>query len=211
MSQLKRPNTEPDFEKGDGLIIAIAQDIASGAVLMVAYMDREAYEKTLETGEMYYRSRTRGLWHKGATSGHIQTVHSLTLDCDNDAILAQVTSNGPACHTGAPTCFGRETSFTSAIAQLAQVIESRASEQATDQTAKQSTSPSYTTKLLADKNLRLKKLGEEITELVVALTEHDTERATEEASDVLYHMLVALRAEGIRLRDVNSVLQSRAK
>ncbi len=207
MSLLQRPNAEPDFEKGDGLIIAIAQDIASGAVLMVAYMDREAYEKTLETGEMHYRSRTRGLWHKGATSGHTQAVHSLALDCDNDAILAQVTSNGPACHTGAPTCFGDEMSTTSAITQLAQVIESRATDQATEQPV----NLSYTTKLLADKNLRLKKLGEEITELVVALTEHDTERATEEAGDVLYHMLVALRAEGIRLRDVNSVLGNRAK
>src|SRR5918993_2178814 len=95
-----------DFTKGGGLVTVVTQDVESGAVLMVAHADRDALERTLATGEMHYRSRTRGLWHKGATSGNVQQVLSLHADCDGDAVLARVEPAGPACHTGATSCFG---------------------------------------------------------------------------------------------------------
>src|SRR5687767_15586844 len=95
-----------DFTKGNGLVTVVAQDARTGAVLMVAHADREALERTLATGEMHYRSRTRGLWHKGGTSGNVQRVVSLSADCDGDAVLARVEKAGPACHTGEETCFG---------------------------------------------------------------------------------------------------------
>ena len=95
-----------DFAKGGGTVTVVAQDARTGAVLMVAAADREALERTLATGEMHYRSRSRGLWHKGATSGNVQRVVSLHHDCDADAILARVWSDGPACHTGSRSCFG---------------------------------------------------------------------------------------------------------
>ncbi len=97
-----------DFTKGGGLVTVVAQDARSGAVLMVAHADREALERTLATGEMHYRSRTRGLWHKGATSGNTQRVVSARLDCDHDTVLLTVEPAGPACHTGAVSCFRDE-------------------------------------------------------------------------------------------------------
>src|ERR687883_1188212 len=95
-----------NFDKGGGLVTVVTQDTRTGAVLMVAHADREALERTIETGEMHYHSRTRGLWRKGATSGNTQRVVSLTADCDGDAVLARVRPAGPACHTGAVSCFG---------------------------------------------------------------------------------------------------------
>src|SRR4051795_6976902 len=89
-----------NFEKGNGLVTIVTQDAHSGVLLMVAHADREALERTIETGEMHYRSRSRGLWHKGETSGNVQRVISLTADCDGDALLAVVEPSGPACHTG---------------------------------------------------------------------------------------------------------------
>src|SRR6266702_1919303 len=95
-----------DFEKGGGLVTVVTQDARTGAVLMVAHADREALERTLASGEMHFRSRTRGLWHKGETSGHTQRVVELAADCDDDAVLARVVPLGPACHTNATSCFG---------------------------------------------------------------------------------------------------------
>lgn len=94
-----------DFDKAEGLIPVVAQDAKTKDVLMVAYTNREALEKTLESGTMYYQSRSRGLWHKGETSGAFQHVISLSLDCDNDTVLALVNPEGPACHRGSVTCF----------------------------------------------------------------------------------------------------------
>ena len=184
------------------MVIVVTQDAETGAVLMVAHMNREAFDKTVETGEMHYRSRTRGLWHKGATSGNVQRVVSLTPDCDGDAILARVTPAGPACHNGTVSCFAQPLNG-DAITALATVIESRA------QSAESGTG--YTQRLLADRNLRLKKLGEETAELVLALADDDTARATEEAADLLYHMLVALRAQAITLQDLRHALAVRAE
>lgn len=189
-----------DFEKGAGLVTVVTQDAVTGAVLMVAHMDREAFDRTVATGEMHYRSRTRGLWHKGATSGNVQRVVSLAPDCDRDAILARVNPAGPACHNGTVSCFDQPANG-DALTQLASVIESRAQGMGAE---------SYTRKLLADRNLRLKKLGEETAELVLALGDSDNTRAREEAADLIYHLMTALRANGVTLDDVRRVLASRA-
>ncbi|MGI8546496.1 MAG: bifunctional phosphoribosyl-AMP cyclohydrolase/phosphoribosyl-ATP diphosphatase HisIE [Gemmatimonadaceae bacterium] len=194
-------NGELDFAKGGGLVTVVAQDAVTGAVLMVAHMDREAFDRTIQTGEMHYRSRTRGLWHKGGTSGNIQRVVSLTRDCDGDAILARVNPAGPACHNGTTSCFDNANNG-DALTVLAAVIESRVQDS--------QDGASYTRRLLQDRNLRLKKLGEETAELLVALADVDTERASEEAADLMYHVLVALTAEGVTLDDVRGVLAKRA-
>ena len=192
-----------DFAKGGGLVTVVTQDATSGIVLMVAHADREALERTIATGEMHYRSRTRGLWHKGATSGNTQRVVSLSADCDGDAILARVAPAGPACHTGARSCFGETAHGADALGTLDATIAQRAAEQGTS-------GKGYTRKLLADRNLRLKKLGEEATELAVACADGDAPRATAEAADIIYHTLVALRALGLSLDAVRAELQSRA-
>ena len=264
-----------DFSKGDGLVTVVCQDRDSGAVLMVAYGNREALERTIATGEMHYWSRTRGLWHKGETSGNRQQVVELRYDCDADAILAQVRPLGPACHTGSESCFGPASESAGILARLDGVIRRRAAEaprgsedlpseqrkvasdgkslraespgvgNSTSQTAQPQRMPaddiesspglppgggnstrdpsashqtgpgggadaqSYTVRLLRDRNLRLKKLGEEAAELVTACADGDRQRATEEAADLIYHALVALRATGASLRDVEEVLGRR--
>ncbi|MCA2977282.1 MAG: bifunctional phosphoribosyl-AMP cyclohydrolase/phosphoribosyl-ATP diphosphatase HisIE [Myxococcaceae bacterium] len=187
-----------DFSKG--LVPVVTQDATTGAVLMVAYADAEALAKTVETGLMHYRSRSRGLWKKGDTSGNVQRVVSLSLDCDRDTVLARVEPAGPACHTGEVTCFGEPTG--DELTTLAATIAAR---------AKAPAEGSYTTKLLGNRNLRLKKLGEEAVELVVALADEDDARAAEEGADVLYHALVALQGRGLTLDDVRAVLRQRAR
>ena len=194
-----------DFSKGGGLVTVVAQDAGSGVVLMVAHADREALERTLATGEMHYRSRTRGLWHKGATSGNTQRVVSLSPDCDGDAVLARIVPAGPACHTGAVSCFGEAALGADALGELDATIERRATTPDAPEAK-----PSYTRRLLGDRNLRLKKLGEETAELVTAIADADAERAAEEAGDLFYHALAALRSIGVRLSDVRRVLAGRA-
>ncbi len=189
-----------DFDKGKGLIPVVAQDASTGEVLMVAFGDRESVSKTLESGFMHYHSRKRGLWFKGETSGHTQAVVSLHLDCDHDTVLARVRPNGPACHTNAPTCFEGVPPFDALSALDSTIALRQASPQA----------GSYTNKLLDNRNLRLKKLGEEMAELVVALSDSDVPRAAEEAADVVYHLLAALRPLGLGLDDIKHVLSARA-
>jgi phosphoribosyl-ATP pyrophosphohydrolase/phosphoribosyl-AMP cyclohydrolase len=204
------PNAQPldlsrlDFEKGGGMVSVVVQDSATGAVLMTAFADREALERTIETGEMHFRSRSRGLWHKGATSGSTQRVVSLERDCDGDAVLARVIPAGPACHTGTTSCFATTSSSPHSLANLDAIIAARMAEQPSPAGRE-----SYTRRLAADRNLRLKKLGEECAELVTACADNDRERATEEAADLFYHALVALHALGATLTDVERVLESR--
>lgn len=193
-----------NFDKGNGMVTVVAQDATSGVVLMVAAADREALEHTVTTGEMHYRSRTRGLWHKGATSGNVQHVVSLSADCDGDTVLARVSPAGPACHTGAVSCFGHAALASDVLAALDATIASRSAVPAGADTA-----PSYTRRLLADRNLRLKKIGEEAAELVTACADGDLTRAREETADLVYHALVALRAVGGSLADVRAVLAAR--
>jgi phosphoribosyl-ATP pyrophosphohydrolase/phosphoribosyl-AMP cyclohydrolase len=210
------PNARPldlpalDFEKGGGLVTVVVQDATSGTVLMTAYADREALERTIETGEMHFRSRSRGLWHKGATSGNTQRVVSLEADCDGDAVLARVIPAGPACHTGSRSCFPETALEADALGTLDATIAARVLEHdrgAPDPGAR----PSYTRRLAADRNLRLKKLGEECAELVTACADNDRNRATEEAADLIYHTLVALRSVGATFDDVRRVFAARRR
>lgn len=186
-----------DFAKGGGLVPVVTQHARTGEVLMQAWANREALERTLETGEVWYWSRSRGrLWRKGETSGNVQRLVSLHADCDADAILVRVLPAGPACHTGAWSCFGAPPT----LAALAEVLERRAQERPAG---------SYTTRLLEDRNLSLKKLGEEAVELALACADGDRERIAEEAADLLYHALVAARAAGVRAEDVLTALDQR--
>ncbi|MFN0179273.1 MAG: bifunctional phosphoribosyl-AMP cyclohydrolase/phosphoribosyl-ATP diphosphatase HisIE [Gemmatimonadales bacterium] len=194
-----------DFGKGGGLVTVVTQDDRTGEVLMVAHADREALEQTLQRGEMVYRSRTRGLWHKGATSGNTQAVRELVADCDGDTVLARVMPAGPACHTGARSCF--EAAPPTVMGRLDQVVANRAA----DEREPIGGEPrSYTAKLLGDRNLRLKKLGEEAGELAVACADGDGGRAVGEAADLVYHTLVALRAVGRSWADVEAALDARS-
>src|SRR5687768_107498 len=158
--------TALDFAKAGGLVTVVTQDDRTGAVLMVAHADQEALERTMATGEMHYRSRTRGLWHKGATSGNVQRVVSLAADCDGDAVLARVRPAGPACHTGAVSCFGDDALAADALGRLDLTIRRRgAPPQSNDapdagdpshpSAADRTEAPSYTQRLLGDRNLRL--------------------------------------------------------
>lgn len=193
-----------DFTRNAGLVTVVAQDATTGAVLMVAHADREAIERTEATGEMHYRSRTRGLWHKGATSGHVQRVVSLEPDCDADAILARVRPAGPACHNGTTSCFAH----TAPAADVLSAVDATIRERATAR-ADGGDPPTYTQRLLADRNLRLKKIGEESSEFVTACADGDSGRAVEEAADLVYHTLVALRAVGAGWDDVRAALAAR--
>lgn len=211
---------ELNFEKSNGVVTVVTQDATTGVVLMVAHANREAMERTQSSGEMFYTSRTRGLWHKGATSGNVQRVVSLSADCDGDAVLARVKPAGPACHTGQVSCFGSEALGADAIGVLDATIASRAAalQRASSvpvvtggASGDSAPSPkmSYTQRLLSDRNLRLKKLGEEAVELATACADADAARGAEEGADVVYHTLVALRAIGVSLDDVRRVLEGR--
>jgi phosphoribosyl-ATP pyrophosphohydrolase/phosphoribosyl-AMP cyclohydrolase len=196
-----------DFSKRDGFVTVVTQDAHTGAVLMVAQADPEAIERTIATGEMHYHSRTRGLWHKGATSGNVQRVVSLTADCDGDTVLARVIPAGPACHTGARTCFGTDDSE-DATRDVLDRLDSLIAERAA---TSDESSASYTRRLLGDRNLRLKKLGEECAELITACADGNRESAIAEGADLIYHALVALRGVGASLRDVSLELTRREK
>lgn len=186
-----------------GLLTVVAQDAHDGRVLMVAWANREALERTLETGRLHFWSRSRAsLWMKGETSGHVLEVVSLHGDCDGDTLLARVRPAGPACHTGEATCFG-EHAAPRAEDTLPGVWATLRDRAATRPAG------SYTVRLLDDPNLRVKKLGEETAELIQALVQGDAPRATEETADLLYHALAALLAAGASLDDLLAELESR--
>jgi imidazoleglycerol phosphate synthase cyclase subunit/phosphoribosyl-ATP pyrophosphohydrolase len=194
----------PRFDAA-GLLPTILVDAATGEVLTLAYSNATSWETMLATGETWLWSRSRGaLWHKGATSGHTQRVVSVTLDCDSDAAVVRVLPHGPACHTGARSCFGPSNPSTAGgtLVALDDVLEARARERPPG---------SYTTTLLGDDNKRMKKLGEELVELVRALHVGSDDDVVEEASDVFFHVAVALRARGIPLARVLTKLAERAR
>jgi phosphoribosyl-ATP pyrophosphohydrolase/phosphoribosyl-AMP cyclohydrolase len=188
-----------------GLIPVVAQDRASGDVLMVAYANPEALARTAETGFAHFWSRSReALWKKGETSGHVLRVIDVITDCDRDALLYVVEPEGPACHTGSRTCFG-DASATAAgmLEELARVVADRATAAPED---------SYTARLLAKgPDQVLKKIGEEATELVLAAKGESDDRLAEETADLLYHVLVALHQRGLPLARVMDVLRERRK
>lgn len=186
-----------DFAKGGGLLPVVTQHFRTGEVLMVAYASREALSLALETGEMWYFSRSRGrLWKKGEASGHTQRLVSLHADCDRDTVLARVEPSGPSCHTGNWSCF----SAPPVLAALGALLQQRANEPPAG---------SYTQRLLDDQNLRLKKLGEETVELALACAAGDRARVAEEAADVIYHALVACLGAGVCVDAVLAALEQR--
>jgi phosphoribosyl-ATP pyrophosphohydrolase/phosphoribosyl-AMP cyclohydrolase len=196
-----------------GLIPAVAQDRFDGQVRMVAWMNREAIEQTLRTGNATFFSRSRGsLWVKGETSGNLLRVHALTADCDADTLLLLVEPAGPSCHTGRPSCFFRrvtaegtlvdepyeETPF---LGELERTIRERQASTA---------EKSYTRSLLDGGVAKISgKITEEAGELVAALTSESDDRVLSEAADLLFHMLVGLRARGLDLRSVTAKLAAR--
>lgn len=186
----------------DGLVPVVAQSALDGEVLMVGYADREALQKTRETGQAHYHSRTRdALWRKGETSGHTQTVLEVRVDCDGDAVLYVVRQQGPACHTGEPTCFGEPTGGT--LTRLARTVAARAHTRPAG---------SYTAQLLNEGVAHIaRKLGEEAVETVVAATSEDRTRLASEAADLLYHLLVLLESKHLPLDQVFEELDARAR
>jgi phosphoribosyl-ATP pyrophosphohydrolase/phosphoribosyl-AMP cyclohydrolase len=193
-----------------GLVPAIAQDYLDGTVLMMAWMSRESLGKTLETGETWYWSRSRQeLWHKGATSGHIQRVKGIRYDCDSDALLVTVEQLGDiACHTGERSCFHQVEEQKIApsadmLSEVFAVIRDRRDHPSES---------SYTSKLLAGgDNKILKKIGEEAAEVVMACKDDDSDAIAEEVADLFYHSLVALAYHGVELRDVYRKLAERRR
>jgi phosphoribosyl-ATP pyrophosphohydrolase/phosphoribosyl-AMP cyclohydrolase len=190
-----------------GLVPVVVQDWASGEVLTLAYANAEAIERTRATGELHLYSRSRGeLWHKGATSGNTQAVRALRLDCDGDALLALVEPAGPACHTGARTCFHHGELEPPAPHEALPALERTLR-------ARQAQRPqgSYTVELLDDPARIGVKIEEEAEEVARAAREESDERVDEEAADLLYHLLVALRGRDRALGDVGVVLATRRR
>ena len=188
-----------------GLIPVVAQDRASGDVLIVAYANVAALVRTAETGFAHFWSRSRqALWKKGETSGHMLRVVEVRADCDKDALLYVVEPEGPACHTGARTCFGEDSPTAAGmLEEVARVIAARA------QAAPEG---SYTARLLAQgQDQVLKKIGEEATEVVLAAKGQSDERLAEEAADLLFHLLVALHQRSLPLSRVMDVLKERRR
>ena len=195
-----------------GLVPVVAQDAVTGEILMLAYANRDALERTAASGRAHYWSRSRQeIWRKGDTSGHEQHVREIRLDCDADAVVYQVTQVGAACHTGEATCFHRRVADEGGVekgASAAHVL-SRV-EQVVEQRARERPEGSYTTYLL-EKGIDkiLKKVGEEATEVVVAAKNDDSAELTAEVSDLLFHLLVLLRERDLPLDDVWSELERR--
>jgi len=188
-----------------GLVPCVVQDRRTGEVLTLAYANAEAVRLTQETGELYLWSRSRQeLWHKGATSGNIQTVHALRVDCDGDAILALVEPAGPACHTGERTCFYRGDLEPPVEAEILPGLERTLAARAADPPE-----GSYTARLLADPPFIGEKVREEAEEVTRAAREETDERVAEEAADLLYHLLVLLRSRGLGLEAPLGVLRDR--
>jgi len=190
-----------------GLIPAIVQDAATREVLTLAYMNRESLARTLETKQTWFWSRSRNeLWHKGATSGNTQEVVNVALDCDADALVVLVKPAGPACHTGAVSCFDTGTqqpALGPLLDQLYELIESRERERPPG---------SYTTYLFEQGlDKILKKVGEESAETIIAAKNDDDARLTEEAADLVYHLLVLLVARGVGLAEIAAELERRGK
>jgi phosphoribosyl-AMP cyclohydrolase / phosphoribosyl-ATP pyrophosphohydrolase len=191
----------------NGLVACVIQDWTSGEVLTLAYMNREALERTRATGELHLWSRSRGeLWHKGATSGNTQKVRALRLDCDGDAVLALVEPAGPACHTGERTCFHNGELDPPAPHEVLPGLERTIAERAASAPA-----GSYTAQLLADSPFTGAKVQEEAEEVARAAREESDQRVAEEAADVIYHLAVLLRSRGLSLADAGEVLVERRR
>ena len=199
--------TELDWDKGGGLLPAIIQDAAGGAVLMLGYMNRDALAATQSSGRVTFWSRSkRRLWTKGETSGHFLEVRDIGADCDRDTLLILAEPLGPACHEGTPTCWGESPPQSAAqqlafLGQLEQVIAQRIAVRPAG---------SYTAKLLAEGTRRIaQKVGEEGLELALAGVAQSDPEIIGEAADLMYHMLLLLKVKGLSLSEVIVELETR--
>lgn len=195
---------EIDFKKMDGLVPAIIQDARTRKVLMMGYMNEEAYNKTVETKKVTFWSRTRQcLWTKGETSSNFLNVVDIKNDCDNDTLLIQAIPDGPTCHTGTDTCWGEKNEVNPLLflSELSNFIETR---------YKEMPEGSYTTSLFKDGlNRMAQKVGEEALELVIEATNGTNDRLIYEGSDMLYHLIVLLTSKGLRIEDMAAELAER--
>ena len=195
---------EIDFKKQGGLVPAIIQDNITNNVLMLGYMNEDAYEQTLKTGKVTFWSRSRQcLWTKGETSGNFLNLVSIKSDCDNDTLLVRVNPVGPACHLGTDTCWGEKNEINPLLflTELQDFINKRHEEMPEG---------SYTTSLFKDGlNRMAQKVGEEALEAVIEATNGTNERLIYEASDMFYHLIVLLTSKGLRIEDIAKELQVR--
>jgi phosphoribosyl-ATP pyrophosphohydrolase/phosphoribosyl-AMP cyclohydrolase len=187
-----------------GLMPVVVQDVKNNNVLMLAYMNDESLEQTKKTGYMHYWSRSRdALWKKGETSGNVQKVIELLTDCDGDAMLARVEQTGNACHTGTYSCFSKEPiPPNDIVSSLWRVFEER---------KKAQSESSYSFKLMRNRNLLLKKIAEESSEVIIAAKDKQRNEIVYEAADLLYHLMVLLYDEGITLDEIYKELEGRRK
>lgn len=193
-----------DWEKTDGLLPVIVQHAVSGEVLMLGYMNQEALAQTEQNGKVTFWSRTKQrLWTKGETSGHFLNVVSITADCDNDTLLVMANPNGPTCHKGTSSCFGDTHHQWHFLYELESLLAER---------KHADPASSYTAKLYASGTKRIaQKVGEEGVETALAATVHDKHELTNEASDLMYHLLVLLQDQELDLGTVIDNLKSRHK
>lgn len=196
---------KPDFTKSpDGLIPVIIQDDITNVVLMLGYMNQEAFEKTQQEKRVTFFSRSKNrLWTKGEESGNFLNVNSLLIDCDNDTILIKATPVGPTCHTGADTCFNEKNVSTNFLTELETIIRDRKNNP---------TDKSYTASLFAKGiNKIAQKVGEEAVEVVIEAKDNNDELFLNEAADLMYHYLILLSAKNFNLNNVVEVLKNRQK
>lgn len=194
---------KPDFTKSpDGLIPVIIQDNITNVVLMLGYMNQEAFDKTQQEKRVTFFSRSKNrLWTKGEESGNFLNVDSLLIDCDNDTILIKATPAGPTCHTGADTCFNEKNISTNFLTELEMIIRDRKNNP---------TDKSYTASLFAKGiNKIAQKVGEEAVEVVIEAKDNNDDLFKGEAADLLFHYLILLQAKNFTLNDIISVLKSR--
>lgn len=191
-----------DFEKGDGLLPAIVQNAVSGRVLMLGYMNQEALEKTIQTGKVTFWSRSKQrLWTKGETSENYLNFVDVAADCDRDALLVLANPQGPTCHLGRESCFGDMAPAHEFLAQLEKILAERKNASAQS---------SYTASLYARGTKRIaQKVGEEAVETALAATVHDREETINEASDLVYHLLVLLQKENLDWATIVANLKKR--
>jgi phosphoribosyl-ATP pyrophosphohydrolase/phosphoribosyl-AMP cyclohydrolase len=191
-----------DFSKSDGLVPCIVQDAHTSVILMLAYMNEEAYQKSIQEKRLTFYSRSKKrLWTKGETSGNYLNLAEIKVDCDNDTLLAKVNPVGVVCHTGQDTCFNEENKKLWTIQSLEQLIQSRKNNPIEN---------SYTSKLFESGiNKIAQKVGEEAVELVIESKDENRELFLGEAADLLYHYLVLLSAKNVSLSDVEEVLANR--
>lgn len=192
-----------NFSKSNGLVPAVIQDNTTLQVLMVGFMNEEAYEKTRNEGKVTFFSRSKNrLWTKGETSGNILIVKEITMDCDNDSLLIKVDPAGPVCHSGTKSCFGDEESK-GFLYKLEQIINQRINDDVPD---------SYTNKIFKKGiNKTAQKVGEEAVELIIEAKDNNIDLFKNEAADLLYHLLILLRSKDVTLLQIEELLKNRQK